>query len=124
VAEARMTPGVVDSLGGEDLGDIGPAPSEARLIYSAEYGDPSSELERHLFIACSASLPKLPKPPQLAKPPRKPSIRTLVKRAEQATGKAVTAITLPDGTKLELASAPDPATESNPWRADLKVMKK
>ena len=96
-----MTPGVVDSLGGEDLGDIGPAPSEARLIYSAEYGDPSSELERHLFIACSASLPKLPKPPQLAKPPRKPSIRTLVKQAEQATGKAVTAITLPDGTKLD-----------------------
>jgi hypothetical protein len=34
-------------------------------------------------------------------PPRKPSIRTLVKQAEKATGKAVTAITLPDGTKLD-----------------------
>jgi hypothetical protein len=56
--------------------------------------------------------------------PRKPSIKALVKQAEQATGKAVTAITLPDGRRLELAGAPDPATESNPWRADLKVMKK
>src|SRR5262245_16677408 len=32
-AEARMTPGVVDSLGFEELGDIGPAPPEARLSY-------------------------------------------------------------------------------------------
>ena len=57
-----MTPGVVDSLGGEDLGDIGPAPPDARLIYYVEYGHDPREPERRFFIASSASLPKLPKP--------------------------------------------------------------
>jgi hypothetical protein len=125
VAEARMSEllGVADSFGFECLGDIGPAPPEARLSYYVEYGHDPREPERRLFIASSASLPQAPKPlqPPKSSKPRKPSIRTLVKQAEQATGKAVTAITMPDGTRLELA--PDPATESNPWRADLKVMK-
>jgi len=126
-AEARMSEllGVADSFGFECLGDIGPAPPDAPLSYYVEYGPDPREPERRLFIASSASLPQAPKPPQPPKSskPRKPSIRTLVKQAEQATGKAVTAITLPDGTRLELAGAPEPATESNPWRADLKVMK-
>ena len=126
-AEARMSEllGVADSFGFECLGDIGPAPPDAPLSYYVEYGPDPREPERRLFIASSASLPQAPKPPQPPKSskPRKPSIRTLVKQAEQATGKAVTALTVPDGTRLELAGAPEPATESNPWRADLKVMK-
>jgi hypothetical protein len=39
--------------------------------------------------------------------PRKPRMRTLVKQAEAATGKPVTAITLPDGTKLDFTEATD-----------------
>jgi hypothetical protein len=124
-AEALMTPAAVDSLGFEDLGYIGPPPPDAPLSYYVEYGPEPREPERRLFIASSVSLPQAPKPPQPPKlsKPRKPSIRTLVKQAEQATGKAVTAVTMPDGTRLELAGAPDPATESNPWRADLQVTK-
>jgi hypothetical protein len=111
--------GVADSFGFECLGDIGPAPPDARLIYYVEYGCPSSELERRLFIACSASLPQAPKPPQPPKSskPRKPSIRTLVKQAEQATGKAVTSITAPDGTKLDFGK-PEPVEPKNPWPLD------
>jgi hypothetical protein len=69
-----MTPGVVDSLGGEDLGDIGPAPPHAPLSYYVEYGHDPREPERRLFIASSASLPKLPKPSlrTRAKPPPPP----------------------------------------------------
>jgi len=48
---------------------------------------------------------------------RKPSIRALVKQAEQATGKAVTAITLPDGTKLDF-SKPDSVEPDNSWPLD------
>ena len=120
-AEARMSgpPGAADSLGFEDLGYIGPPPPEARLSYYVEYGHDPSEPERRLFIACSASLPqapKLPQPPKSSKP-RKPSIRTLVKQAEQATGKAVTSITTPDGTKLDFGK-PEPAEMKNPWPLD------
>jgi hypothetical protein len=48
---------------------------------------------------------------------RKPSISELVKRAEKATGKAVTAITLPDGTKLDFGK-PAPTEPENPWPLD------
>ena len=63
-AEARMSEllGVADSFGFECLGDIGPAPPEARLSYYVEYGHDPREPERRFFIASSASLPKLPKP--------------------------------------------------------------
>jgi hypothetical protein len=102
--------GVADSFGFECLGDIGSAPPDAPLSYYVEYGPDPREPERRLFIASSASLPKLPKLPQLAKPPRKRSIRKLV---EQAKAAGVTAITLPDGTKLELGA---PGTSNaNPW---------
>jgi hypothetical protein len=49
---------------------------------------------------------------------RKPSIRTLVKQAEKATGKAVTAITLPDGTKLDFErEQPSQGNELDQWIA-------
>lgn len=48
---------------------------------------------------------------------RKPSIATLVRRAEK-TGKAVTSITTPDGTTINFSQEPDEA--NNPWLADLK----
>src|SRR5262249_2528536 len=82
-AEARMSEslGVVDSLGGEDLGDIGSAPPHARLSYYVEYGPDPREPERRLFIACSASLPKLPKPSQ---PPKPPTLASVAKDARKA----------------------------------------
>jgi integrase len=59
-AEPRMMPGAIDIPAGEDLGDIGPAPPEARLIYSVFYGcGPLSESQRRDFLA---SLPKPDKP--------------------------------------------------------------
>jgi hypothetical protein len=56
--------------------------------------------------------------PSLRKP-RTPSTRTLVKRAEAATGKTVTAITtLADGgTKLDVGTGTAAAPE-NPWPLD------
>ena len=53
---------------------------------------------------------------------RKPSMRTLIERAEKATGKPVTSITMPDGTKLEFGKA-ESAGPDNPWLADFKVTK-
>jgi hypothetical protein len=49
--------------------------------------------------------------------PRKPSIATLVKRAEK-TGKTVTSITTPNGTRINF-SDPEPSEANNPWLADL-----
>src|SRR6516164_423089 len=45
-----------------------------------------ADLDRQALEACAAQQPKPPKP---RKPP-KPNLRTLVKQAEQATGKPVT----------------------------------
>lgn len=56
-----------------------------------------------------------------AKRPRKPSIATLVKRAEK-TGKTVTSITTADGTTINFG-APEPSEANNPWLDDLKVTK-
>ena len=52
---------------------------------------------------------------------RKPSIATLIKRAEKA-GKTVTSVTTPDGTVLHFGEL-TPTEASNPWFADLKVTK-
>ena len=52
---------------------------------------------------------------------RKPSIATLIKRAEKA-GKTVTGITMPDGTVLHFGEA-QPSEAKNPWLDDLKVTK-
>jgi hypothetical protein len=53
---------------------------------------------------------------------RKPSIATLVKRAEK-TGKTVTSITTRDGTTINFGD-PQPSKTNNPWLADIgKVTK-
>jgi hypothetical protein len=52
---------------------------------------------------------------------RKPSIATLIKRAEKA-GRPVTSITLADGTTLHFGE-PTPSEASNPWLADLPKVK-
>jgi len=56
-------------------------------------------------------------PPDARRTPRKPSIRTFVQRAEKATGKPVTAITMPDGTKLDFGE-PAPTEPESPWPLD------
>jgi hypothetical protein len=64
----------------------------------------------------AASQAPMKSPPK----PRKPSIKALVKQAEQATGKAVTAITTADGTRLELGTpgdSPKPGNEVDQWIA-------
>jgi hypothetical protein len=48
---------------------------------------------------------------------RKPSIATLVKRAEK-TGKTVTSITTADGTTLTFGEG-EPSEANNPWLADI-----
>src|SRR5262249_27031835 len=98
--------GVVDSLGGEDLGDIGPAPPHARLSYYVEYGPDPREPELRLFIACSASLPKLPKPsqppksskPRKPQPPKPPTLASVAKQASKAGIEIARYETKPDGT--------------------------
>jgi hypothetical protein len=58
-------------------------------------------------------------PPRSRRPhkPRKPSIATLVKRAEK-TGKTVTSITTPDGTTIHFGET-KPTDASNPWLAGI-----
>ena len=99
-------------LDGEDIACLGMRRADTWSLFPAR----TDEDWEKLFAALQAAKGKPPKP-------RKPSIKKLVKQAEQATGKPVTAVTMPDGTRLELAGAPDPATESNPWLADLQVTK-
>ena len=53
---------------------------------------------------------------------RKPSIATLIKRAEKA-GKTVTSVTTPDGTVLHFGE-PEPTEANNPWLADLDKVTK
>jgi hypothetical protein len=55
--------------------------------------------------------------PPRQRQPRKPSIRKIVAQAEKATGKPVTSITMPDGTRLEFGK-PEFAAEKNPWPLD------
>jgi hypothetical protein len=51
------------------------------------------------------------------KRPRKPRLRTMVKQAEAATGKPVTAITLADGTKLDFTKAEQQDNPVDEWIA-------
>jgi hypothetical protein len=53
---------------------------------------------------------------------RKPSIATLIKRAEKA-GKTVTSVTTPDATVLHFGE-PQPTEANNPWLADLDKVTK
>jgi hypothetical protein len=50
---------------------------------------------------------------------RKPSIATMIKRAEKS-GREVTSVTLPDGTRLNFGESA-PSETKNPWLDDLKV---
>ena len=50
--------------------------------------------------------------------PRRPSIKDMIKGAEQA-GRPLASITLPDGTKLDFDKAESTEPE-NPWLADLR----
>jgi hypothetical protein len=126
-AEARMSEllGVADSFGFECLGDIGPAPPEARLSYYVEYGPDPREPELRLFIACSASPPMLPKPaPRRQRKPRKPTLASVAKQASKAAIAVASYEVKPDGTIVIITGTPDPATESNPWLAELDRMGK
>ena len=53
--------------------------------------------------------------------PRRPSIGKMIAQAEKATGKPVTSITLPDGTKLDFSTSE--IGKPDPWLADLDKMK-
>jgi hypothetical protein len=50
--------------------------------------------------------------------PRRPSIATLLKRAEK-TGKSVTSITMPDGTTINFGES-NPNDANNPWLAEIE----
>jgi hypothetical protein len=120
-ADARMSEslGVADCHGFECLGESS-APPHARLVYYAEYGDPSSELERRLFIACSASLPQAPKPPQPPKTrkPGKPTLASVAKQASKAAIAVARYEVKPDGTVVVVTGKPEPVEPENPWPLD------
>jgi hypothetical protein len=48
---------------------------------------------------------------------RKPSITTMIKRAEKS-GRRVTSVTTPDGTTLAFGEG-EPSDANNPWLADI-----
>ena len=56
-------------------------------------------------------------PAVVERKPRGPSISKIIAQAEKATGKPVTSITMPDGTKLDF-SKPESAEPKNPWPLD------
>jgi hypothetical protein len=55
-------------------------------------------------------------PTSKVRTPRKPTLATLIKRAEK-TGRQVTSITTPDGTTLHFGE-PEPAAPENSWPLD------
>jgi hypothetical protein len=59
-----------------------------------------------------------PQSPRRQHKPRKPSIATLIKRAEK-TGQRVTSITLPDGTTLTFGET-TPTDANNPWLTEIE----
>jgi hypothetical protein len=103
--------------------------SSSRAI-SARRRDPflalANEIERNPFWVDSLGEWELPPeenrrqrtPAEAARQPRRPSIRAMVKQAEKATGKPVTAITLPDGTRLDFErEQPRQGNELDQWIA-------
>jgi hypothetical protein len=96
-------------LDGEELACLG-------LRRANDFMDVFADLNRQAHEEWVASLPQPSKPPKPRKP-RAPSISKMIERAEKATGKAVTAITLPDGTKLDFGK-PAPTEPENPWPLD------
>lgn len=53
-----------------------------------------------------------------ARKPRKPSLKRAVKAAEAAIGAKVSALTLPDGTRLEFSEPTADSPAVNPWLLD------
>ena len=98
-------------LDGEDIACLG--------MRRADRSDFFADLNRQAFEEAVARLPKPPKPRQT----RKPSIRTLVKQAERASGKTVTSITTPDGTTLHFGE-PEPTEATNPWLVNIDKARK
>jgi hypothetical protein len=49
--------------------------------------------------------------------PRRPSIGKMIAQAEKATGKPVTSVTLPDGTKLDFGQAKQEGNAVDEWIA-------
>ena len=84
-----------------------------------EYGpDPRErEPERRLFIACSASLPKLPKPaPRRQHKPRRPTLASVAKQATKAALDVARYEVKPDGTVVVVTGKPSANNaEANPW---------
>jgi hypothetical protein len=126
-AEARMSEllGIADSFGFECLGDIGPAPPHAPLSFYVEYGPDPSEPELRLFIASSASPPKLPKasqPPKSSKPrmPRKPTLASVSKDARKAGIDPARIEIKPDGSYVVDIGKPEPTDASNPWLVEIE----
>ena len=60
---------------------------------------------------------RLPTPAPKPRKPRRPSISKMIAQAEKATGKPVTSITMPDGTKLGFDKS-ESAAPDNPWPLD------
>jgi hypothetical protein len=72
------------------------------------------EFEDALRKAEDAERKKAERKPR--KPPR-PSISTMIEQAEKATGKPVTSVTMPDGTKFDFNKAESTEPE-NEWPPD------
>src|SRR5262245_39939582 len=93
--------------------NLKPAPPLLEAFWGK--GDAAKALYREVQEIIARKYPPPTKPAAPTRKPRKPSIRKLVEQAEKATGKAVTAVTLPDGTKLDLGVAsPAELTSSDP----------
>jgi hypothetical protein len=79
----------------------------AAAALKSENGNlPNSDLPKSELATISN-----PDLPRRERKPRRPSIRTLIKQAEKATGKPVTSITSPDGTKLDFGKPPDATSD-------------
>ena len=104
---------------------VSPAPPDAPLSFYVEYGPDPSEPELRLFIASSASPPKLPKasqPPKSSKP-RKPTLARVAREASKAGIEVARYEVKPDGTVVAVVGKPEPTEATNPWLADLDKVK-
>jgi len=79
----------------------------------------ADDVEEHL-AAQEREVAEQPPPPQRERKPRRRSItKKMIEQAEKATGKPVTSITMPDGTKLGFDKS-ESAEPENPWLAELR----
>lgn len=117
-AEAECARAIIGVL----KGDLLPPPGAGRtraLLKSIEIilAD-APRLAREHFLAATRAALRL----NDAKPVRRqPSLATQIRRAEKS-GREVTSVTLPDGTRLNFGDG-EPSEANNPWLDDLKVTK-